>query len=292
MWLIINEHLETPAVSSEALRYTWHAPEIDSEKGYFVSEIADGVYWLVSERYQTMFVTTGEGVVVVDGPQPIGEKYISAINDVTNEPVTHMIYSHHHQDHTGATGQIFPADITYISHKGTADVLATENDPNRPIPTETFDGQVHTVIVGDKTIELHYLGDFHSNGDLLILLPDNKVAMLVDLLRPAESPYRAFGVTPDIELYLRMHDTLQGFDFDVLISGHTGLLATKEHIKTNKQFTQSVMDNVQNALDSGDINPVETCASTTIKQWDGKLGNLDAFMVDHCNAMIEYLQSK
>ena len=115
--------------------------------------------------------------------------------------------------------------------------------------------------------------------------------MLVDLFRPAESPYRAFGVTPDIDLYLETHDVLQTFDFTVLVSGHTELLATKKHVGTNQIFTQSIMDNAQIGLDS-DTDPLELCVSTSVSQWEGKLGNLDAFMADHCNAMIEYLQSK
>ena len=116
--------------------------------------------------------------------------------------------------------------------------------------------------------------------------------MLVDLLRPGQSPYKAFGVTPDIDLYLATHDTLQEFNFDVLITGHTNMLASKDHIKMNKEFTQSVMDNAKEALESGESNPFESCTTMTIQQWTGKLGNLDAFMTDHCKAMIDYLQSK
>ena len=53
----------------------------------------------------------------------------TATNEVTDEPITHMIYSHHHKDHIGAAGQIFPENITCVSHKQTADVLVQENDP-------------------------------------------------------------------------------------------------------------------------------------------------------------------
>ncbi|ABX13254.1 MBL fold metallo-hydrolase [Nitrosopumilus maritimus] len=271
------------------LQHTLVPIQTDPDKGYAVLEIADGVYWLVGSGYQTMFLTTGQGVVAVDAPQPIGEKYLSAIDEVTDEPITHMIYSHHHQDHTGAAGEIFSQDITYISHKDAADELKSENNPDRPIPTQILEGDFNTLEIGNKTIEFYNLGDFHSKGNLLILLPNYKVAMLVDLLRPAESPYRAFGVTPDIDLYLDTHDTLQNYDFEVLISGHTNLLATKDHIKTNKQFTQSVMDNAQLGLDSVDSEALDVCTTLTIEQWEGKLGNLDAFMDDHCNAMIEYL---
>jgi glyoxylase-like metal-dependent hydrolase (beta-lactamase superfamily II)/pimeloyl-ACP methyl ester carboxylesterase len=274
------------------LMYASEPPVIDEEKGYAVTEIASGVFWLVGSGYQTIFLTTGEGVVVVDAPQPIGEKYLEAINEVTQEPITHMIYSHPHQDHTGAAGKIFPKDITYIAHQDTADALETDNDPNRPIPNMTLEGDFNTMEIGDKTIEFYNIGDFHSKGNLLIILPQYKVAMLVDLLRPSESPYRAFGVTPDIDLYLEIHDTLQDFDFDVLISGHTGLLATKEHIQQNKQFTLDVMANAQGAIDESVADPTQYCVDTTTEQWEDELENLDTFMIDHCNAMLEYHSSQ
>lgn len=289
MWRIINNHLSIPVTYT--LSYTWHGPEIDSEKGYAVKEIADGIYWLIGSGYQTMFVTTGQGVVVIDAPQPIGEKYLSAINEVTSEPITHMIYSHSHADHTGAAGQIFPVDIKYISHKQTADVLADENDPRRPIPNVTFDGDMYELSIGNKTIELYFVGNYHSNGDLVIMIPESKIAMAVDLLRPGITPYRAFAVTPDMDKYLETHDILiNDFDFDVLVSGHTGILATKENVKENKQFALDVMNNARNAIELvGPDKAVEWCVEMTTKQWTGKLDNLDEFMAEHCQAMKDYI---
>ena len=292
MWLVINDHLGISSVTSDALQYTWKSPD-SSEKGYSVEEIADGVYWLTGNGYQAMFLTTGQGVVAIDAPQPIGEKYIDAIQEVTDEPITHMIYSHPHADHTGAAGQIFPADIQYIAHKQTADILAQENDPNRPVPTITFDDNMYEVSVGDKTLDLYHVGNFHSTGDLIIIIPENKIAMVVDLLRPGAAPYRAFAVTPDISQYIKTHDILvNDFDFDVLISGHTGILATKDHIKTNKEFAMDVMNNVQNAIFlSGPDTAVEKCVEITTKQWNDRLDGLDEFMMEHCQAMKDYLES-
>jgi len=280
----------TSGVFEETLGYTQNPPEIDQEKGYFVTEIADGIYWLISSGYQTMFVTTGEGVIVFDAPQPIGEKYIQAIAEVTDEPITHMVYSHQHQDHVGAAGQIFPSDITYIAHQEAANVLAQENDPNRPIPSVTFDDS-YTLTVGDKTLEMYYIGNYHSGGDILILAPSQKVAMVVDLVRPGITPYMAFARTPDIDQYLQTHDTLQEYDFDVLVSGHTQILATKEHLATNKQFTLDVMENARIALE-GDSDTVQACVDATTEQWTGKLEKLDEFMTEHCTAMINYLSSE
>jgi len=59
--------------------------------------------------------------------------------------------------------------------------------------------------------------------------------------------------------------------------------------KTNKDFTQSVIDNAKRALDIGVLNPIEICSQTTIEQWEGKLDNLETFMNDHCAAIVDYL---
>jgi glyoxylase-like metal-dependent hydrolase (beta-lactamase superfamily II) len=236
-----------------------------------------------------MFLATGEGVIAVDAPQPLGDKYLQAIQETTDEPITHMIYSHAHPDHVGAAGQIFPANITYIAHNATAAALANATDPNRPVPTVTFEDQ-HTLSVGKQTLELYHMGDYHSAGDTVIYLPEQKIAMVVDLVRPGITPFRAFAVTPDIDQYIAMHETLlEDLDFDVLVSGHTQLLATKDHISTNLEFTQDVMENAGQALEASEADPVQACVDATISQWEGRLGNLEEYMTEHCTAMVEYL---
>jgi glyoxylase-like metal-dependent hydrolase (beta-lactamase superfamily II) len=276
-------------ISAEVLNYTQNPVQINETKGYSVVELADDIFWVVGSGYQTMFLATGEGVIAIDAPQPIGEKYLQAIQETTDEPITHMIYSHAHPDHVGAAGQIFPANITYIAHNETAAALANATDPNRPLANVTFEDS-YALSVGKHTVELYHLGDFHSSGDTIIYLPEQKIAMVVDLLRPGITPFRAFAVTPDIEQYMQMHETLvDDLDFEVLVPGHTQLLATKDHINTNLEFTQSVMANARNALETSEPDPVQSCVDTTISQWEGRLDNLEEYMTEHCTVMIEYL---
>ena len=291
-----TESMLTPkeaGVFPEVMMYIETPPTIDEEKGYFVDEIADGIYWLVGSGYQVMFLTTGEGVIVIDAPQPIGEKYLQAIEEVTDEPITHMIYSHSHPDHTGAAGQIFPDNIEYIAHQDTADILISDNDPNRPIPTVTFD-YTYTLSVGNQVLELHYIGPFHSEGDIVILVPKQKVAMAVDLFHPGAAPYRAFAVTVNLDAHIQAHDTLvEDFDFDVLISGHEQILAIKDHIKTDKEFILSMMEITEQAIQNVPSDEVvQTCVDNTIAEWEGQLRDLEQFMTEHCTAMEEYVLSQ
>ncbi len=50
-------------------------PAIPQDKGYLVKEIKDGLYWLTDGTYQVMFLTTGRGVIVVDAPPNLAQKY-------------------------------------------------------------------------------------------------------------------------------------------------------------------------------------------------------------------------
>ena len=58
-----------------------------------------------------MFLSTTEGVVLVDAPPTIGHNLLRAIDDVTRangrpSKVTHIVYSHSHADHIGAASLV------------------------------------------------------------------------------------------------------------------------------------------------------------------------------------------
>ena len=87
----------------------WSPPAIPPEKGYFVEEIRGGIYWVTDGLYNTMFAIWSNGVVAIDPLPNLGERYLKAIREVTDKPITHVIYSHEHTDHIGAA-YLFPKD--------------------------------------------------------------------------------------------------------------------------------------------------------------------------------------
>ena len=90
-------------------------PSIPS-KGYIVQEIGNNLYAVSDGAYNTMFLVTEKGVVAVDAPPSLGEKYLRAIADVTDKPVNYVIYSHAHLDHIGAAG-LLPRNATIIAQE-------------------------------------------------------------------------------------------------------------------------------------------------------------------------------
>ncbi len=276
---------------ASAMDYTIAGPEIDPEKGYAVIEIGDGLYWVTDGMYQIMFLTTGEGVILVDAPMGMGTKIQQAISEVTSEKVTHFVYSHIHKDHVGSAS-LLPTDTVYISHIDTAEHLMMKNDPQRPVPTVTFHDDF-TLMVGDQILELSYLGPFHSKGDIVIYSPVHEVVMAVDLFHPNAAPFQFMGITRDVGEHLAVHDKLLTMDWKIIISGHEPILGTPEHLKFNKEFTLSVLDNAFAAMQTtqpsanyfGDL--ANKCAELTVEQYSD-LKDIDVYPVENCITMVFY----
>ena len=165
------------------------ATSVTDEKDYDLKEVKDDVYVVSSNGYNAMFFVTGEGIIVIDAPPAIGDKIFKAISEVTNETITHLIYSHSHKDHIGAAHLIFKQqpEIEIIAQNETAEILKMRNDPDRPIPTTTFVDNT-TLTIGNKTIQLTYPGPYHQKGNIFIYVPEQKVLMTVDQLAPGEVP--------------------------------------------------------------------------------------------------------
>ena len=207
-------------------------PAIDYSKGYLVEEIKDGLYWVTEGAYQAMFLTTGEGVIVVDAPPSIGQNYLKAIAEVTEEPITHVIYSHTHNDHVGAMS-MFPDDAVYIAHEDAAETLSKRNDPNRPLPTVTFEN-TYTLEVGTQRLELAYYGPMHEPGNIFIYAPNQKVLMLIDVIFPGWTPFKDLAMAQDVPEFLVAYDKVLEYDFDILVGGHLTRLGTQQMLKSKK----------------------------------------------------------
>jgi glyoxylase-like metal-dependent hydrolase (beta-lactamase superfamily II) len=276
-------------------------PQIDYSKGYLVEEVRDGLYWVTDGAYNTMFLTTGQGVIVVDAPPSIGENYLKAIAEVTEEPVTHVIYSHTHNDHVGSIN-MFPDDATYISHQEVADTLAKRNDPNRPIPSVTFE-EKYTLEVGNQILELEYAGPMHESGNIFIYAPQQKVLMLVDVVFPGWTPFKDLAMAQDVLEFLAAHDKILEYDFDTYIGGHLTRLGTVEDVEIQKEYFQDIQASAGKAnqevsfmaigQEVGFSNPwlvfqiyadqiTQQCTDEVVPKWIDRLGGVDLFTYDHC----------
>ena len=140
--LDLPEYAPVPAIAKGATL---------NEHGYHVWQVQRNLYAVTDNVYMSAFLTTPDGVVIFDAPPNIGHNIrravdeITAANGLTNQ-VTHMVYSHHHADHQGASS-LFGGDIVRIGHEETRRLLLRDDDPARPVPDVTFSDS-YTLEVG------------------------------------------------------------------------------------------------------------------------------------------------
>ena len=304
---------ENQTETTTQLPETAKGPTIPS-KGYLVEEIRDDLFWVTDGAYNTLFLITDEGVVAVDAPPTIGKNYLKAISEVTDKPITHVIYSHAHIDHIGAAG-MFPKNAIFIAQEETAAELQRAKTISKnastipPIPTEIFTNN-YTLQIGHQTLQMEYYGDNHLPGNIFIYAPKQKVLMLVDIIFPGWVPFPYLAVSKDIAGYIKAHDVvLNNYDFDTFIGGHLTRLGTITDVMVQKEFIsdlEKAAGKANNEILFTDIakqigsldNPWlvfskyidavdEKCVQYMLPKWENKLGGTQEFMSTHCFAMSE-----
>jgi glyoxylase-like metal-dependent hydrolase (beta-lactamase superfamily II) len=268
---------------------------------YEIQQIKPGVYVVSSGGSNSMFLVTQEGVVVVDAPPAIGDKIFAAVSNVTDRPITHLIYSHGHKDHIGAANLF--ENVTIIAHNETAKILNERNDPNRPVPDMNFTKEMNLQIV-DQSLSLLYPGPYHQQGIIFVYLPQQKVLMAVDHVVPGGVPWKLLAVTPDVPALIKSVDQALALDFDVYVPGH-GQPGTKQDILVQQEYLNDLRENAMaainevnrtevtqgingsNAITEAYLNALtKSCADKIDANWQGKLEGVGVWTDEHCERMI------
>ena len=273
-------------------------------KGYLVKEIAGGVYLLTDGHYQMMFISTGKGVIAVDAPRSLGKKILTAIADVSDEPVTHVIYSHYHADHIGAA-YVYPKGIEIIAQMETKGFLEEAGDPKRPLPTITF-SDAYTITVADQTLNLYYTGSNHEVGNIIIYSSQQKVLMMVDIVWPGWVPFQSIGLADHIPGVIKAMDQLLTYDFDIYIGGHADRLGTRQDIELQKAYIIDLQQAAIQAYKEVDFNKLindfgweqrwsmfdnyfgqlsNNCSRKVVRKWKDKLKGAETFTPSNCKSI-------
>jgi glyoxylase-like metal-dependent hydrolase (beta-lactamase superfamily II) len=259
-----------------------------NEQGYYVGRVEANLYWITDGTYQSAFLTTVDGVVLFDAPPAIGHNIQRAVDEITaasgvSNEVTHLIYSHHHADHTGASS-LFGRNIIRIGHEETRKLLLRDDDPARPPPEETFRDR-RTLEIGGERIDLAWHGANHSRDNIFIHLPDHDALMLVDIVNPGWAPVCQSNLTEDVPGYIEVPGTALTYPWKHFIGGHMGRLGTRNDVATHRQYVADIADSSRKALDT--VDPTPYFVEYGENNWAAMGGYLDAVTAAAAAPVIE-----
>jgi glyoxylase-like metal-dependent hydrolase (beta-lactamase superfamily II) len=247
-----------------------------NEQGYYVGRVERNLYWVTDGVYQSAFLATPDGVVLFDTPPSIGHNLRRAIDEITaaegvTNRVTHMVYSHHHDDHTGASS-IFGSDVVRIGHEETRRLLLRDNNPARPLPDVTF-ADSYTLEVGGERVELSWRGPNHTPDNIYIHFPDHDTLMFIDVVNAGWVPIYNVNLSEDVIGYMGAPAIALSYPWTHFICGHLGRLATREDVAVHQQYIADIEASARETLTAVDPVPFYVAAGENF--WAGVKAHLD-----------------
>lgn len=141
---------------------------------YSVERLAETLFVIKdADDGNTAVFIRADGVVLVDTKSlKAGQRLLEVLRTITTKPVTHILHTHHHYDHTGGNS-FFPAHVEVIAHENAAARMPAMTEFNTPerrhgLPDRTFNDRL-MLFSGADAIELHHFGPAHTDNDTFVV---------------------------------------------------------------------------------------------------------------------------
>jgi glyoxylase-like metal-dependent hydrolase (beta-lactamase superfamily II) len=171
-------------------------------------EVAPGVWLLAGQSHHSVLVEFADHLTLIEAPQH-DTRTLAVIQKARElrpgKPLTQVITSHHHFDHTGGVRAAISEGLAVVTHKGNADFfqdiakrahsIAPDALAKKPAPlkVEPVDDTLE-LKDATRTLQLfHVIGSAHSSTMLMAYLPKERVLVEADVYTPgaAVAPYAA-----------------------------------------------------------------------------------------------------
>ena len=240
------------------------------ELGPGFTKVKDGIYVYTAKPGNSNcgIIMTQEGVVMIDSCHnpPDSHRVLAAIKKLTDKPVRFLIDTETHSDHTFGH-YVFSPPAIVINHKGAGEGMQKAYNPKRveilkaqspemadavkdykliPPHIEYKDGM--TISLGERTFELIYLKNVHSEADTAIWLPKERVLFASSAANVRTFiNLRPFVTIPDV---LASYKLMKSLNPEVVVPGH-GPVTTTKIFDEYESFYTSLLQRVEDMKRQG-----------------------------------------
>lgn len=266
----------------------WSKVEITSEK------ISDHIHIIYGAGGNIGLAIGQENAYLIDAQfSPLTGKILSHIKTITDKPVSFLLNTHWHGDHTGGNANMAQQGALVIAHDNVrkrmhdkqlkdskTDLLASLG-----LPTVTFNDKMTLHLSNGNSMHALSVGPAHTDGDAYYYFPEENVLHMGDNFFAGRYPYIDLNSGGDIDgLISNVTMALALVDEQTkIIPGH-GKLADKKELQAYKAVLVSLRQKVVQAREKGKTLE-ETQQMGLSKQWDATHGQ--GFI--NANKIVEFI---
>jgi len=174
---------------------------------------------------------TDEGVLLVDTKYALDYENVERmLRSVTDQPIVYVVNTHFHDDHSGANALFQGMDAHVIAHEKARRKMV-QSGRSEGLPNLTVDDHAR-IYIGDTVADLYYFGRAHTDGDIMVHFPQQRVLATGDMFAygpetPELVDYSGGGSAREWPYSLEKALPL---DFDVVVPGH-GLVVGRAELE-------------------------------------------------------------
>ena len=219
-----------------------------------IEKIKDNLYLVTGGGGNTAVYVTGNGVVLVDTKNPNwGQAILDQVKTVTDKPVTHIINTHVHGDHTGSN-DFFPAAVEIVAHANVKTRMGSMPQfasAPQAFPDQTYTDKL-TVLGGNEAIDLYHFGKAHTDGDTYVVFRSLKVMHAGDTFPRKSTPFidRSNGGNGVLYPETLAKVAANVKDVDTVIPGHSAVTTWAAFVEYG-EFMTALVDQVKQAKAAG-----------------------------------------
>lgn len=239
-----------------------------------IEEIAENLYLLAASDSadraswtggNTAVFVTEAGVILVDTKLPgYGQDFIGRVREVTDKPITMVINTHTHFDHSGSNNEL-PDTITVVAHENTrANMARAECNPvtnceafqgenAKYLPKRTYTERM-SLFSGPEQIDLYHFGPGHTSGDTFVVFRAARMMHTGDMFQTMNMPFIDFASSGGSasEFARTLSKAVAGVSgVDAIIAGHSNTLLSWEDFTTFTGFMNGFLDAAREGMESG-----------------------------------------
>lgn len=268
-----------------------------------VQKLADGVWAARPDKGSNVgWFLHGDGVVAIDtgGDNETAAEALKQIAATTGgKPVRLVVLTHAHADHATGVRAFAAAGAQVICAERVAGPILgyltqAANDPADPLtakrnlkPTLMTVSERLILFDGLRRAEIQWLGPAHTNGDLVVLLPAEKVLFAGDLAPNGRLPDLHLS-DADAGSWAKVLPRLAAAPVEKMVPGH-GEIGPRQGITDSLAYLRSLDEIVQRLVKSG-IR--EEYVDARLREADNRIPNVPMSDAHLANAKAQYAREK
>lgn len=224
-------------------------------------QLTDNYYMLKGRGGNIGLLIGADGVLMIDDQfAPLTPKILEAIKKITPKPVSYLLNTHWHGDHTGGNLNMSKEGAVIVSHENVRKRMSKDQvvrgrtkkaSPKEALPVLTFteDMMFH---YNDDDILFTHLHDAHTDGDAIIYFTKNNVIHTGDTYFQGKFPYIDLNSGGSIDGYIAGIGkiVMLADDQTKIMPGH-GNVANKKELIAYKEMLEDLKAKVQNEITKG-----------------------------------------